>query len=389
MDTRDYKTKTEFIERDNRIPKNIWEIALDIGYSAVKLFSPNMVGIFPSYARRISTDQRLLGNVPKENILYQDMETGENWCVGEAAQNLVAIDDTSDSETVLYGRERYNNPMFKVITRCGLAIAMQKNKFGDPSGRRIIVQTGLPPKYLKMDTDNLKDVIAGHHHFRLKLGSNKWVEYDFEISFDDVFVMSQPLGTLFSVITDYNHNFTADSEAFFTKKVIVFDPGFGTLDIFPIKAHFVEATQTFDDLGMKRVMKETIDLIYQHNEEEFSSRGQEITIPAMQKYLATGKVPYINRRQMKSTEEPFAELLQKASDKVCNEAIDKLIALNIFDYDYLVITGGTGAAWYEKITTHFKDLSTLKIFKGTRNDNLPFVFSNVRGYYAFRFQKIK
>ena len=53
MDTSKFKTKTEFIERKNPSVSNVWEIALDIGYSAVKLFGPNIVARFPSYAKRV------------------------------------------------------------------------------------------------------------------------------------------------------------------------------------------------------------------------------------------------------------------------------------------------------------------------------------------------
>ena len=53
------------------------------------------------------------------------------------------------------------------------------------------------------------------------------------------------------------------------------------------------------------------------------------------------------------------------------------------DYEYLVVTGGTGAAWYDWIQDKFKN-SKLQIIPGNRNDNLDMLYANVRGYYLFR-----
>ena len=75
-----------------------------------------------------------IGSVSKTRILYEDLETGESWIVGEMAQEMA---DEHDSESELYGRKRYFSPMFKVITRCGLAMGMFDNQYGGPSGRPI------------------------------------------------------------------------------------------------------------------------------------------------------------------------------------------------------------------------------------------------------------
>ena len=55
------------------------------------------------------------------------------------------------------------------------------------------------------------------------------------------------------------------------------------------------------------------------------------------------------------------------------------------DYKYLIITGGTGAAWYDKIKDYLKGMHTLQIIPGNVNDNTSMIYSNVRGYYLFRY----
>ena len=53
INTSDFKTKTEIIDRKNLSFSSAWPVAIDIGYSAVKGFSPNKAFRFPSYARLV------------------------------------------------------------------------------------------------------------------------------------------------------------------------------------------------------------------------------------------------------------------------------------------------------------------------------------------------
>ncbi len=380
--TKKFKTRTYAIPRDNGSLSGVWEVALDIGYSAVKGFSPNMVYSFPSYARR-STDSDYLGSLSEAFILYKDNETGEMWTVGEIAQSQISMLDTNDTEETLYGRSRYGNPMFKVLARVGIGLGMRTNKHGSPQGKRLALQTGLPPKYLKSDTPFLKNALAGHHNFSLKVGNADWVDFEFDLQDDAIYVMPQPLGTLISISVTSTGRSVPDANKYLNSKVIVFDPGFGTLDIFPIENHATGASQTFNDLGMRRVLSETAKLI----EDEF---GMEVPVPAMQESLGSGTMVVGDRIKRISKQIEIAPYLQKANEKVCNEALDRLEALfDLLSTKYLVIAGGTGAAWDDIIRERYSGYSGLCIISSTQNDELPAIFSNVRGYYFYRYNKLK
>lgn len=383
MSTRQYRTKTEFIPRSNVNVDDAWEIAVDLGYSAVKTFSPNMVACCPSFAKRVQSNFQYAGKTPKESILYRDNETNEMWVVGEVAQDIMEPGDTSDSDKALYGRDRYFNPMFKVCTRTGLALGLQSNKFGSRNDRRIIVQTGLPEKYLN-DEPMLREVLVGHHNFSLKIGSGNWIIYDFTLSNEDVFVMSQPRGTLFSVCVTNDGNFREDAPLYLDSSGIIFDPGFGTLDIFPIgrKGH-VENGETFPDLGMRRILQETSNAI----QEKYHV---DVPVPFMQMYLEEGKVIYSDMRRFISEEYSFEEDLYEASNRICDEAMTRLGTLfDLGQKKYMVVTGGTGAAWFDRIQDKLKSVKTLQLIRGNVNDNLPCTYSNVRGYYMYRYTKLK
>lgn len=378
-DTSNYRTKTNFIKRNNGKIPGVWEIAIDVGYSAVKLFSPNTVARFPSYAKRVDSDFQYAGETPRTSILYKDLVTGEMWVVGEKAQDLMSVTDTTDSEASLYGRSRYDSDIFRIVTRVGLGIGMISNEFGSVEDDRIVVQTGLPEKYMG-DEAELKESISGHHEFAIKIGSDDWQKFNFSLETSDIYVMSQPKGTLFSVCIDKNGHFHRNAAKYLSSSVIVFDPGFGTLDIFPILSGVVGHGETYQDLGMKRILQETTKLI----KKEFDV---DVPVPAMQKYLSTGTVRYVNK--FTSKEYAFGDLLGDATERICEEAILRMAgALNLGDYNYMIVTGGTGAAWFNQIKDKFKDFTTLEIIQGNQNDELPFVYSNARGYYFYRFNKL-
>lgn len=384
MNTSNFKTKTLNLERSNVSANSAWGIALDIGYSAVKGFSPNAVYCFPSYARKITTEMLNLGQPGPNDIQYRDEVTGETWAVGASAQNMITSDDSNDSMQALYGRNRYFSPMFSVVARVGLALGMMSNGYGQPDGKNIVVQTGLPPAYLKSDTELIKEALSGSHDFSIKLGTKKWARFTFDLPEENIWVMAQPMGTLLSIATDNNGRFIPDAKKYFSSSMLIFDPGFGTFDVFNIRNRLIQSYETFDDLGMKRVLQETSDEIFK----QFKT---EIPVPAMQKYLETGEIRTFNRKLHKTTTEPFGNILAEKNKMVCLEALEKTNSIynDLVDHDYLVVTGGTGAAWNDIIVDYYSGMETLKVIPGNQNDNLPYIFSNVRGYYMYMIGKLK
>ena len=384
ISTSNFKTKTCFIERDNVGVDGFWTIALDIGYSAVKGFSNNKVYSFPSFARKLTSQMLGLGDSNASDIRYRDNITGEIWCVGAMAEEMINSDDSKESLSELYGRNRYFSQVFKVISEVGLGIGLMANKYASPENKKLKIQTGLPPAYMKTDVDILIESLSGEHDFSIKIGNKEWASFKFTVGQDDVSVMPQPMGTLLSIATNAEGKQISDAAKYFKSSMLILDPGFGTLDIFNIKNRIVESTETFDNLGMKRVFAETSDLI-------FKKFNQDIPVPSMQKYLNSGKIRCLDRKARVAKLEPFADLLNQANEKICLEALDKIDSIynNLYEYDYLVITGGTGAAWESIIRDRYKGMETLTIISGNQNDNLMNIFSNVRGYYMYLIGKLR
>ena len=382
METKRFMTKTNISERADKQLAGVYPVAIDLGYSGVKIFSPNKVAIFPYFAKPY-INKGTIGTLPDDFIIYTDLETKESWLIGNHAQTDIDINESAESEESAFGRMRWYSSECLPIARTALGIAIMSNKYADIGNRKIVLQTGLPPAF-STDAPLVREVFAKRHHFAVQIGSKAPIEYDFTISPEDIYIMQQPMGTLYSAAITTEHKFSASAKEYVSRNVVVFDSGFKTLDFFLIKNHNIKGSETFTTLGMKQVFQETVNAIYK-------KYGVKISVQEMQKYLETGTVQKYDRKTFSTEEVPFGELLEEASDKVCNAAIDKLAQIYpLNELDYLIITGGTGAAWERKIRETFKNMHNLKIVSGNQNEtNLPFTFANVRGYYMYLFSSLE
>ena len=239
---------------------------------------------------------------------------------------------------------------------------------------------------MSMDMDDIKSIFIGHHEFMIKLGSNNWMPFSFDVLPENFAIMPQPMGTLVSVATDKNGGSLPEASKYFSSNLLIMDPGFGTLDTFNISNHFISTPpKTWDNLGMLRVLQETQKLIK-------ADKDVTIPIPAMQKILGNGYfMTKLNKQTMKRDQVDITPYLSEANKNVCKEAIDTINGCYNFlqDMSYLVVTGGTGAAWLGYIQNFYKEMDSLKVIDGAANDTIPAIFSNVRGYYMQQLNNLK
>ena len=166
METRKFRTRTITMQRKNPYKKeDTWPLAMDMGYSSVKVMSRNALACFPRYAMKLAKNTIDLARPNDYDILYKDTNTGNIYAVGQNAQEMISIESTNDSSAVLYGRNCYFSEIFKVTSRVGLALGVMANEFGSPEGKKIKVQTGLPPKYMEDDKALLKEALSGDFDF--------------------------------------------------------------------------------------------------------------------------------------------------------------------------------------------------------------------------------
>lgn len=381
--TQDFRTKTVYKPTKNISVDGKWPIGLDIGYSGVKGFSPNAIFAFPSFAKNLGKNPTFYGEPDEDEILYRDDETKEIWRVGRNAEKMISERDTSNSQLELYGRDRYYTQMYTVIARAGIALGCLNNECGDYiADNEIVIQTGLPPAYKEADTGAITDVFADNHKFSIKTGRTRgYVSFNLNIERKNVRVMSQPEGTLMSIALDNNAKSLKGANRYFTSNIIFFDAGFGTFDLFDITSGTVHSKESFSDFGMRAVLEECCKKIYEE-------KGVVVRPQVMQNILERGEITIQKRGRgtFASHTEPIADALEAASNEVCKRAVNKVIDTyaGLIDYKYLVLTGGTAAAWLDELKETFSQVQHLTIIPGNINcPDLDMIFCNVRGYYLY------
>lgn len=379
----DFKTKTMIKAKVNPSVDGKFLVGIDVGYSGCKIFSQNKVALFPCYARQID-GELISASYDDTDIWYQDAKTKQIWAVGETAIGMMSSRETNDNSVSMYSRSRYEDPMFMVILRTGLAIGMMKNTYGGYVDKELYVETGLPAAYM-MDEYALKDAFCQEHEFAIKVGNSPWQKFNFTLDEDHVFVTSQPKGTLYSSIVGESGDFIENSGKVLKSRALIFDAGFNTLDLVRNMNGVIDNNCiSYDDLGMKQVFIETAMAVEKKYHEH-------IEIPYMQYILRTGVVQGYDRKTRSTVDIDIAGVLDEKNKDVCYRAINKIRGMynDLLDMDYLVVTGGTGEAWWNIIKDEFRGLKTLTVLSGNENSNLPFTFSNVRGYYFYLYRTVK
>lgn len=381
-----FKTKTEIIDKKfprvngNNQYKSKTVIALDGGYSSVKGVSPNRVFMFPAYAKKAPEGLEVIGKVDKFDLQFKDNITGDTWVVGKTAETLM---DQSDIETTtdasLYTRYRYDSPIYKVIMSTGLALGL----IGTGTTDEIFLQTGLPATYKDRDSEKLQNALAGHYDISLKVGNNPWARFVFDLPKENIGIMEQPQGTLCATIYNNGEVTEEGKKILQSKGTIILDIGFGTEDIFSVKAGYKNNHQTYSDTGMKSVFEIVT--------KKLKEQDADVKIFELQSYLESGILSYFNPDTFQTEDIEFAKYLYDANDALCEKSIKRLMQdyNNLSGYEYLIVTGGTGQSRFGKIQAMLSGLKTIRVCAGNANcSDLSFAYSNVYGYYMFRHAKL-
>lgn len=373
LNTKKFRTRQEFHKKTSPKGKH-YIIGLDAGYSAMKVYYENGYFCFPSFTKAVTENQL---TVPGPNdILYKDIETGEMYMIGKTAQEMVSSTDTNDTEGELFSRKRYTQKSFQILCTVAIALALPEKK----DNRELLIQTGLPTAYVEGDSEALKRALLKKHNFEIKFGMQPWKPYHFDLKYENIYIMPQPAGSLYSTLIRSNGEYMPDAKDFLFNNVLILDIGAGTGDIYGIKSRTIVCRESVDNIGMRAVLKNTS----QHILDELN---EDIRLSALQKNLETGTVVYVDEEEMQTEEKSLAQYLEKANQEVFQKAMEKTKGItNAFrDYKYLIVGGGTGEAWYEMIQQYLSKMRTLQIIPSNRNDTLPFIYSNVRGYYLYRY----
>ena len=378
MDLKAFNTPQEIIEGKYPV-KNFWIIAVDIGFSSVKGLAPNKRFCFPSYVKKMNSS---LMSIDEEDIYYRDKDG--TYLIGTKAQDLVRADDTNDTDSS-FDRNRYFTKEFVILARTAVAIGLMNNEERPNQGQlRPFVQTGLPAADLKADAPTIKAAFSQPGTYEIKIGSGKWLQFENTLKSSDINVTSQPAGTLNSILFDDNGEPRKQARQIMEKNIIIADIGFGTFDPYGVVNREKVLEESINNLGMKRVLEVASEYIYK----EFN---MDIKIPQMRKCMKDGYFKIVDIQQMTSKKIPLDNYIERACKEVATQAATKLYEMAGYfqDYDILVVTGGTGAAWFDYFKEALAGMEDLEIIPGNDGNELPIYYANARGYYMSAYRRLR
>ncbi len=391
----EFKTKTEIgnitMPRvlGNNQHKRRFIVALDGGYSSVKGLSENTYFCFPSYAKCVSGID-IVGRLNPTDLILTDHKTGEMWMVGAYAENTMDHNDIqSTTDESLYTRYRYKSPIYHAIMTAGLGIALFRTNIEE--NVTICVQTGLPSGYVKRDAKDLREALAGDYDFTLRIGSES-KDFKFRLEPENIGIMEQPRGTLSNIVYDKDGHIIPGRVDILNANTIIMDDGFGTEDIFAIVSGSNikdnrPRVKTYTDTAMKAVFEAVIMDLNNEYDTEFK-------VFELQKFLKRGTIPVIDRDSdiIATKEVEFISKLEEYNRILCEKSVKRLLEDydNLLDFNYLVVTGGTGASRIDQTREMLRGLSHLKVLLGNEADpSLSAIYSNARGYYMAMLLKVQ
>ena len=130
-------------------------------------------------------------------------------------------------------------------------------------GSTLKIQTGLPDQYIRTERETLREQFTGLHNFEIKLGANPWMKVSINIENDDVKVMTQPFGGLWSVAANrYGELINTD---LLMQNVLIFDGGFYTSDTYyNFRGVRKGRTTTWVNISMHEIYRRTLKLLAKH-----------------------------------------------------------------------------------------------------------------------------
>lgn len=381
MNTKNFRSKQEF--REVALPKldDRYIIGMDLGYGQVKCATEKTLFIFPSYVKRLYE----MVNIDDPNdLLYRDGETGDVYIIGYEAQNMMTSSDT-DAYSDMFSRKRYNTKTFSILYHVAMGLALY-NKTDD---RPIFIESGLPSSYVEGDQGPLMKAFTKPAEFYLKWGQRKWRKFTLNVERSMVNIISQPFGSLYSTLVGMDGKFVPNAREKLKKNILIIDAGFKTVDLHGTQSRAKSAAckESLDrETGMYQVLADTSKQIMEAYDED-------IQVTAMQKNLEKGTILHVSLGEdgYVSKEEDFSHMLEESNRKVCQQTLKQIMDSHdgLKDYETVIVTGGTGEAWFDIIKNYLKGLSHLEIVPANRNTKLPFSYSNAIGYYLYAYTSHK
>ena len=368
------------IKEDVVMERPIIRIAVDPGFSSLKVICEGILFSIPC---------DVLENTGKENFFLSDKKEdyaavnvfGKTFLIGEYARKLLLENNRQKQQDISYSVlsdfERFGTTNFEVSMMA--AIGMGLVKYCELSQEK-----GLKPK---LTVDKLKDCdiylaiaiphavyeqgavgpaglirdrIYGHQAFTLELAKGNY-ELDFTIKEDCAYKMqSQVIAALLGALYDeHGEPMQILDASDKSKPILVIDGGYKTVGIFKLsQTDTVEEAESNSAFAMNLVDEKITKIladkgradIKPYNIQEYYDTREEIAV------IENGKSKYIT---INDERDRVIEEYCKIMIEYLNEKYNNLIAIK-----QILITGGTGAAYYDTFIEYINSNDKMAHLRG-------------------------
>jgi len=348
-------------------PKEII-ISVDPGFDATKIVVNGIVFDVPNYIVDItgkSNDYLSINNDGKpEDYLISHYIEGKEYLIGELAKKSILEKSNRELQSVkkdmLDSINRFMTRDFEVnllsciaygIAKYAKEISMDLTKADDANKFKVLAGVALPNDWVKQLEPEIKKMLAGDHYFEIQTQDGIF-KINFTVNEKGILVASQAQCALLGLLYDDAGNNSDNLNVLDNLPAIIVDGGYKTIGIFLLTvAQNVASSESNTDFAMGNVHKKMAKII---REDYGRDNIMDFQIPALLEN--GGFINYLEEDttgRMISKRLDLEELKNAELGQTCKELIDYLNEKfeDLLDVKSLIITGGTGAAYYNQIQT--------------------------------------
>ncbi|MDN4592555.1 ParM/StbA family protein [Polycladomyces subterraneus] len=308
-------------------------IGNDQGYYGTKVVSRQGDKFYKLFIRNMVVPNRvgeITYNNDPHNIIYREKDGDREWFCGKLAIEQSGDDELFDShERRLFSPTWFREKEYLIMFRVSTGLMLQGST--EP-----IISVALPTDSYIDYKEELKRRLIGKHSFEIKQGNLPFRRIEFEVKRENLYVISQPMATLFHIALDRDGQLL--NEDLFIQKVSINDLGFGTSDIETLHGETIIKRQSFTSrhamlnvyhLLSKRLLEFTRDV-------DPDGNGKEYPIWSLNRVIRSGEISF------KGKVYDVSEIVQKCISEVGNALVDEVWHRLDYgdDITYIILTGG-------------------------------------------------
>jgi plasmid segregation protein ParM len=308
-------------------------IGNDQGYYGTKVVTRANGKFYKMFIRNMVVPNRvgeITYNNDPHNIMYREHEGDREWFCGKLAIEQAGDDELFDShKRRLFSPTWFREQEYLIMFRVSTGLMLQGST--EP-----VVAVALPTDNYIDYKDELKRRLIGKHSFEVKQGNLPWRKIEFEIKQENLFVISQPMATLFHIALDREGKLL--NEDLFIQKVSINDLGFGTSDIETLHGETIIKRQSFTSrhamLGVYQNLTKRL-LEFTRNADK-DGNGKEYPLWSLPRIVRSGEISF------KGKSYDVSAIVQESIKEVGEALVDEVWHRLDYgdDITYIILTGG-------------------------------------------------